>query len=75
MMKSTNGQTKKDISMATKKRMSKLLMFIGDQELTIEQARQNLCSCPSFEPYSGFKRIDRNGNGYITEYDILEFVK
>jgi hypothetical protein len=53
--------TKPEVSMTTKKRMAKLLMFIGEQEKSIEHARQALCNCLLFEPYTAFKRLDRNG--------------
>jgi hypothetical protein len=68
-------QRKKEISMQTKKRMAKILACIGDMEQQIEMTRQNLCNSPSFEPYSSFKRLDRNGNGYLTSYDICQFMK
>ena len=61
--------------MTTKKRMAKLLMCIGEQEQSLEQARQALCNCLQFEPYTAFKRLDRNGQGYITVYDVLEFAR
>jgi len=67
--------TKPDVSMTTKKRMARLLMFIGEQEKSIEQARQAICNCLMFEPYTAFKRLDRNGQGYITVYDVLEFAR
>ena len=63
-------QRKKDISMQTKKRLAKLLACIGEQEQAIEAVRQNLCNSPAFEPYTSFKRLDRNGNGYLTSYDF-----
>ncbi len=65
----------KDISMQTKKRMAKLFTCIAETELAIELMRQNLCNCSAFEPYTSFKRIDRNGIGYITSYDLLQFIK
>ena len=61
--------------MTTKKRMAKLIMCIGEYEQAIEVARQQLCNCPSFEPYTAFKRIDRNGKGYLTPYDIFDFAR
>jgi hypothetical protein len=51
--------------------MAKLLTTIADSEQAIELLRQNLCNCSTFEPYTSFKRLDRNGSGYITSYDIL----
>lgn len=68
-----NSSMKKDVSMATKKRLGKLFMCIGEQEQSIEISRQILCNCPEFEPYSSFKRLDRHGKGYITYNDLLDF--
>jgi hypothetical protein len=66
---------RKEISMTTKKRMAKLFMCIADQELSIELARQNLCNCSAFEPYSSFKRLDRHGQGYLTIHEIIDFIR
>ncbi len=73
-MKSSNGN-KQDTSLTTKKRLARILMHVGEQECALELARQALCNCEQFEPYAAFKRIDRNGQGYVTAYDIEEFTR
>ncbi len=54
---------------------AKLLMFIGETEMQIEFARQNLCLKENFEPYAAFQRIDREGKGYISVQDIYNYLK
>ena len=66
---------KKEISMTTKKRLSKLLVHIGEGEQHIEFARQNLCKAAAFEPYASYQRIDRLAKGYLTPRDLLNFMK
>ena len=66
---------KKDISIATKKRLSKIFTFTGEQEQQLEFSRQNLCKCSSFEPYASFQRLDRLSKGYLTSRDLLNFMK
>ena len=61
------------VSMITKKKLAKLLIHIGEQEMQIEFARQHLCKAPSFEPYAAFQRIDRSGKGYISPKDLLNY--
>ena len=46
--------------MSALKKLSKILVYIGETELQIEFARQNLCKASSFEPYAAFQRIDRD---------------
>lgn len=62
------------VSLITKKKLAKLLIHLGESELQIEFARQNLCKNPSFEPYASFQRIDRAGKGYITSKDIMNYI-
>jgi hypothetical protein len=40
--------------MSAFKKLSKILVYIGETELQIEFARQNLCKLSSFEPYAAF---------------------
>jgi hypothetical protein len=50
---------RKEISLTTKKRLSKILTFTGDLELHLEFLRQNLSKHTAFEPYATFQRLDR----------------
>ena len=36
------------------KKLAKLLIYIGETEMHVEFARQNLCRPQSFEPYAAF---------------------
>jgi hypothetical protein len=45
---------RKDISIATKKKLGKLLTHTGESEQRIEFARQSLCKSQAFEPYAAF---------------------
>ncbi len=61
--------------MSSSKKLAKLLMVIGETELKIEFARQNLCKHKSFEPYAAFQRIDRGNDGWISCTDLIKFMK
>jgi hypothetical protein len=61
--------------MTTIKRLAKLFQHVGESELSMELARQNLCKATAFEPYASFQRIDRLSKGYLTSRDILNFMK
>lgn len=61
--------------MSSVKKLAKLFMLIGENELKIEFARQNLCRAPAFEPYAAFQRIDRANRGYLDAKDIVRFMK
>lgn len=65
----------KNLSATSKKRLSRLLLYIGDAEKEIENKRHNLCQSTLFEPYAAFKRIDRYENSYIIGLDILTFLE
>ena len=57
------------------KKVGKSFLFIGETEMQIEFARQNLCRCNSFEPYASFQRIDRIGKGFIVGRDFYKYMK
>ena len=62
-------------TMTTIKKLAKIFQFVGEQELSMEIARQNLCKASAFEPYASFQRLDRLAKGYLTPRDILNFMK
>ena len=66
---------RKEISLTTKKRLSKLFVFVGEQEQHLEFARQNLCKALAFEPYASFQRLDRLSKGYLSSRDFLNFLR
>ena len=57
------------------KKLTKLLMLVGETELQIEFARQNLCKAKNFEPYAAFQRVDRQDKGYIVTRDLLKYIR
>ena len=57
------------------KKLAKLFMLVGENELKIEFARQNLCKAPAFEPYAAFQRIDRANKGYLDVNDLIRYMK
>lgn len=57
----------------SKLKLKELLLFIAEQELAIEKMRQILAAIQDFEPYAAFKRIDRNGSGFIGAKEICQF--
>ena len=65
----------KNLNIATKKKLAKLLTHTGESEQQIEFSRQNLCKAKSFEPYAAFQRLDRSGKGYITPRDFANFMR
>ena len=53
-----------------KLKVKEILVYHAEQEIGIEKLRQILASMRDFEPYTAFKRIDRNGNGTINSNDM-----
>lgn len=44
-------------------------------ERKVEITRQVLAENPQFEPYSAFKRLDFDNNGYLTPFELLAFLE
>ena len=57
----------------SKLKLKELLLFIAEQELAIEKMRQILAAIRDFEPYTAFRRIDRDGSGYIGAKELCQF--
>jgi Ca2+-binding EF-hand superfamily protein len=57
----------------SKLKLKELLLFIAEEELAIEKMRQILSAIRDFEPYTAFKRIDRDGTGYISAKELCQF--
>lgn len=62
------------LSYHSRQLLKELLTRIGQQEKQLEVVRQVLCEQPEFEPYAGFRRLDRSRKGYINHIDIHEFL-
>lgn len=54
------------LSIETKHKIKEILLFCGEEEIAIEKLRQVLSGYRDFEPYTAFKRIDRDQTGLIT---------
>lgn len=63
------------ISYDTKLKLKDLFVCLADEELGIEKLRQVLASIKEFEPYSAFKRIDRDDNGLLTSKKICQYLR
>ena len=59
----------------SERRLKDLLVAVGDGERNLEGARQRLCSIRDFAPHSAFQRFDRDGNGYVTSIEVLNFLR
>ena len=57
----------------SKLKVKELLVFTAEQEIAIEKLRQILCAMRDFEPYTAFKRIDRNNTGFISCNAFCQF--
>jgi len=63
------------IGLQTELKLAQLLKNIADGEKEIEVVRQVLAEQPDFEPYTAFKRIDRDGSGYISTWELHNFLR
>lgn len=59
----------------TTKLLKVILETISQAELSIEYARQDLCSVPTFAPYSAFCRIDRGAKECLDACQIYAFLR
>ena len=63
------------LSQSTRYKVYLLLQAISENEEIVEEQRQQLARQTGFEPWAAFKRIDRNGLGKISAYDINQFLQ
>lgn len=63
------------IGLQTEHKLAQLLKSIADGEKEIEVTRQVLAEQPDFEPYTAFKRIDRDANSSISTWEIIDFLR
>ena len=57
----------------SKLKVKEILVYYAEQEIQVEKLRQILASMRDFEPYTAFKRIDRNSNGAIGANELTQF--
>ena len=63
------------LSYETESRLASLIGAIADNERQIEVRRQLLAEQSLFSPYAAFKRVDKYRTGYITPYDLKDFMR
>lgn len=63
------------IGLQTENKLAQLLKSIADGEKEIEVTRQVVAEQREFEPYTAFKRIDRDGNSQLTVYEVIDFLR
>lgn len=54
-------------------KLREILCYYAEQEIAIEKIRQILAAMRDFEPYTAFRRIDRDNNGTIDAYSFTHF--
>ena len=59
----------------SERRLTNLLVAVGDGERDLEGARQRLCSIRDFAPHSAFERIDRDISGAVTSVELINFLR
>lgn len=63
------------LSKITIKKMLKLFKFLQESEEHIEALREILCGQQDFEPYSIFRQLDSDRNGWIEPAQIISFMR
>jgi Ca2+-binding EF-hand superfamily protein len=59
----------------SERRLTNLLVAVGDGERDLEVARQRLCSIRDFATHSAFERVDRNCSGTISSIELINFLR
>ena len=59
----------------TKFKVVQLLTSIAESEQHVEEQRAILAKQKAFEPWTAFKRIDRDNKGRIVVEDLVEFLQ
>jgi len=54
----------------SKAKLKELFVYVAEEELHIEKLRQVLCENQEFEPYTAFKRIDRESTGLLNKKSL-----
>lgn len=63
------------LSFTTESKLADLIEATAENEQQLEVKRQLLSEAPLYSPTSCFQRLDRLHLGYITAYDIKDFLK
>jgi Ca2+-binding EF-hand superfamily protein len=59
----------------SERRLKNFLVAVGEGERDLENARQRLCEIRDFAPLSAFERFDRDMDGQIGSYEIIDFLR
>ena len=59
----------------SERRLTNLIVAVGDGERDLEAARQRLCSIRDFATHSAFERIDRDCSGSVTSVEFINFLR
>jgi Ca2+-binding EF-hand superfamily protein len=54
-------------------KLREIFCYYAEQEIAIEKIRQILAAMRDFEPYTAFRRIDRDNNGTIDANSFTHF--
>jgi len=54
-------------------KLKEIFVYYAEQEIAVEKIRQILAAMRDFEPYTAFKRIDRNNEGFIDAQALTHF--
>jgi len=56
-------------------RLARVFAQISEADRAVELSRQVLAEQIDFEPYSAFKRLDRDAKGYLIAQDLVDFMR
>lgn len=59
----------------SERRLKNFLVAVGDSEAQIERSRQRLCEIRDTVPLQLFQRLDRDGNDYVSAFEIYTFAR
>jgi len=59
----------------SKLKLKQLFLALAEDEIAIERLRQILAAIKEFEPYATFRRIDREGLGFVTSKNLSQFLR
>lgn len=63
------------LGLDSERKLAHFLIAVGDGESSMEYCREKLCTIYNFSPQSAFERIDRDGNGYISSFELQNFLR
>lgn len=54
-------------------KLKEVLCYYAEQEIAIEKIRQIMAAMRDFEPYTAFRRIDRDNKGFVDAVSLTAF--